>query len=151
MLSNIPAGTHPRLLGTWVMGPDSITALSVVWETFQVTYAGRKLTTKGIPALPGRQGVQMKWAPPHKHWWLSSKESACNAGDLKEMRVWSLGQEDPLELEIATHSSILAWKIPVDRGDWQAAVHGVWKSWIWPSNWRTNIPEKGMGPCEPRK
>ena len=32
------------------------------------------------------------------------KESACNAGDL--------GQEDPLERGIATHSSILAWKIP---------------------------------------
>ena len=28
------------------------------------------------------------------------------------MRVWSLGQEDPLEEELATHSSIVAWKIP---------------------------------------
>ena len=37
-----------------------------------------------------------------------SKESACNAGD----RVQSLGQEDPLETEMATHSSILAWEIP---------------------------------------
>ena len=36
------------------------------------------------------------------------KESACNAGD----RVQSLGQEDPLEKEMATHSSVLAWKIP---------------------------------------
>ena len=36
------------------------------------------------------------------------KESACNAGDW----VQSLGQEDPLEKEMATHSSILAWKIP---------------------------------------
>ena len=30
----------------------------------------------------------------------------------QEMRVWSLGQEDPLEKEMATHSSILAWEIP---------------------------------------
>ena len=30
---------------------------------------------------------------------------------MRETRVWSLGQEDPLEKEIATHSSILAWKI----------------------------------------
>ena len=37
-----------------------------------------------------------------------SKESACSAGDW----VRSLGQEDPLEKEMATHSSILAWKIP---------------------------------------
>ena len=36
------------------------------------------------------------------------KVSACNAGD----RVWSLGQEDPLEKEMAIHSSTLAWKIP---------------------------------------
>ena len=31
---------------------------------------------------------------------------------MRETRVWSLGWEDPLEKEIATHSSILAWKIP---------------------------------------
>ena len=31
---------------------------------------------------------------------------------MKEMQVWLLGQEDPLEKEVATHSSILAWKIP---------------------------------------
>ena len=37
-----------------------------------------------------------------------SKESASNAGD----SVQSLGQRDPLEEEMATHSSILAWRIP---------------------------------------
>ena len=36
------------------------------------------------------------------------KESSCNAGDL----VLTLDQEDPLEKEMATHSSILAWGIP---------------------------------------
>ena len=35
-----------------------------------------------------------------------------NGGDLQETRVRSLGQEDPLEEEMATHSSILAWRIP---------------------------------------
>ena len=40
----------------------------------------------------------------------------------------SLGWEDPLEEAMATHSSILAWKIPMDRGVWQASVHGVAKS-----------------------
>ena len=44
------------------------------------------------------------------HRWLSGKESACSAGDAGDM-VWSLGQEDPLEEEMATHSSILAWEI----------------------------------------
>ena len=31
---------------------------------------------------------------------------------MQEMWIWSLGQEDPLEEEVATHSSILAWEIP---------------------------------------
>ena len=43
--------------------------------------------------------------------WLSSKESTCNAG-VQETRVRSHGQEDPLEEGMATHSSILAWRIP---------------------------------------
>jgi len=41
------------------------------------------------------------------------------------MGILSLGWEDALEEGMASHSSILAW----DRGAWQAAVHGVAKSW----------------------
>ena len=52
------------------------------------------------------------------------KESACNAGDL----VQSLGWEDPLEEDMATHSSILAWRIPKDRGAGQTVIHGAAKS-----------------------
>ena len=44
------------------------------------------------------------------------------------MRVQSLGQEDPLEEDMATHSSILAWRISTDRGARQATVHTVAKS-----------------------
>ena len=44
------------------------------------------------------------------------------------MRVRSLGGKDPLEKGMATHSSILVWRIPMDRGAWQAIVHGVVKS-----------------------
>ena len=40
----------------------------------------------------------------------------------------SLDWEDPLEEGMATHFSILAWRIPMDRGAWLAAVHGVPKS-----------------------
>ena len=36
--------------------------------------------------------------------------------------------EAPLKEEMATHSSILAWRIPMDRGSWRATVHGVAKS-----------------------
>ena len=42
--------------------------------------------------------------------------------------VRSLGREDPLEEGMATHSRLLAWRIPMDRGAWQAIVHGVTKS-----------------------
>ena len=42
-----------------------------------------------------------------------------------ETPVWSLGQEGPLEKEMATHSSILAWENPMDRGDCWATVHGA--------------------------
>ena len=52
-----------------------------------------------------------------------------NPPAMMDTRVRSLGQEDPLEEGMATHSSILAWRIPMDRGAWQAAVHGVAKSW----------------------
>jgi len=42
-------------------------------------------------------------------WWLSRYRILL---PVREMRVPSLGQEDPQEKEIATHSSILAWRIP---------------------------------------
>ena len=47
---------------------------------------------------------------------------------MQETQVQSLGWEDPLEEEMATHSSILAWRIPMDRGAWQATVYGVAKN-----------------------
>ena len=48
---------------------------------------------------------------------------------MQESWVWSLGVEDPLEKEMAAHSSILAWEIPeeMDRGAWQATL-GVQKN-----------------------
>ena len=45
-----------------------------------------------------------------------------------ETWVQSLGIEDPLEKGMAIHSIIFAWKIPMDRGAWQATVYGVAKS-----------------------
>ena len=51
-----------------------------------------------------------------------------------EILVQSLGQEGPLEKEMATHSSILTWKNPMDGGAWRATPHGVAKSQIQLSN-----------------
>ena len=57
------------------------------------------------------------------------KESTCNAGDVQETQVPSLGQEDPLEKEMATHSSILAWKIPGTEEPGVLQSMGLQKSW----------------------
>ena len=47
-----------------------------------------------------------------------------NLPAMQETQLQSLGWEDSLEKEMAIHSSILAWRIPMDRGTWQAIVHG---------------------------
>ena len=47
---------------------------------------------------------------------------------MRESRVQAMGWKDPLEWGMATSSSILGWRIPMDRGAWWAAVHGVTKS-----------------------
>ena len=44
------------------------------------------------------------------------------------MQFQSLSREDPLEEEMATHSTLLARRIPMDRGAWRAAVHRVVES-----------------------
>ena len=48
--------------------------------------------------------------------------------EMQETQVQSLGWEDPQEEGMATHSTILAFENPMDRGVWRAAVHGVTES-----------------------
>ena len=66
--------------------------------------------------------LQSKLYLNNVHGGSDSKESACNAGD----PVQSLGREDPLEKEMATHSSILSWRIPwtEELGGLQSMVGG---------------------------
>ena len=47
---------------------------------------------------------------------------------MQETQVRSLGQEDSLEKEMATYSSILAWEMPWTEDFWQATVFGVTKT-----------------------
>ena len=51
-----------------------------------------------------------------------------NIPAMQKTWVQSLGWEDALEEGMVTRSSILAWRIPMDRGAWQPAAHGVTKS-----------------------
>ena len=66
----------------------------------------------------------------------------------EETWVWSQGWEDPPEEEMATHSSILAWRIPMDRGTWLATdspwgcrARHDWSDLAWPGAGR---PLKAM-------
>ena len=78
-------------------------------ESARSTGEGDRLPTPVFLAFPGSS---------------DGKESAYNAGDLGSIP----GPEDPLREGVATHSSILAGRIPMDRGSWQATVSGVTKS-----------------------
>ena len=51
-----------------------------------------------------------------------------NLPAMRETWVRSLGREDPLEEGMATHSSLLAWRILMDRGAWKATVYGIAES-----------------------
>ena len=55
------------------------------------------------------------------------KKLPVNAGDIR-CRFSPWVRKIPLEKGMATHFSILAWRIPMDRGAWRATVHGVAKS-----------------------
>ena len=72
-------------------------------------------------------------------WYLQKRTFPCGflvAQTVKSpparLEIWgrSLGWEDPLEKEMATHPGILAWRIPMDRGTWWTTAHGVAQSWI---------------------
>ena len=70
-----------------------------------------------------------RWGPPCAS---LTAQLVKNLPATQESQVQSLGREDPLEEGMTTHSSILAWRIPMGRGAWQGAVHGVTKSWTRP-------------------
>ena len=58
-----------------------------------------------------------------------------NLPTMQETWVWSLGWEDLQKNGMATHSSILTWRIPLNRGAWRSTVHGVARI---RNNWETN-------------
>ena len=55
-------------------------------------------------------------------WWLSGKESTCNAGDTGDLGSVPASGRFPLEKGIRTHSNILAWRIPCTEAR-RATVH----------------------------
>ena len=79
-----------------------------------------------IPGLGSSPGEGIGY--PLQYSWASLvAQMVKNPTAMPETWVRSLGWEDPLEAGMATHSSILAWRIPMVRGAWWAMVHGVTK------------------------
>ena len=71
-------------------------------------------------------GSSLLYAGKGFHGGSDGKESTCNVGDPSS----NLGREDPLEKGMATHSNILAWRIPWTEEPVELhTVHGVAKSW----------------------
>ena len=75
----------------------------------------------GLGSSPGEGIGQYPWAS-------LVAQMVKNLPAMQQTWVRSLSWEDPLEEGIATHSSILAWRMPMDRGAWRAIVHGVAES-----------------------
>ena len=66
---------------------------------------------------------------------------------MQETPAWSLGQEDPLEKEMATHSSILAWRIPwtEESGGLQSmGSHRVGHDWVTEAHTESYIGQDGI-------
>ena len=61
--------------------------------------------------------------------------------------VQSLGWEFPLEEDMETHSSVLAWRIPMHRGAWEATVHGVAKTRTQQSDFQFQGGEEILDNC----
>ena len=86
--------------------------------------AGDPSSTFGLGRSP-KEGIGY----PLQYSWASLvAQTVNNPPAMQETWIWSLGQEDPLEKEMATHSSIPTWEIPWPEEAWRATVHGVTKS-----------------------
>ena len=81
-------------------------------------------SVSGSGRSPGEEigyALQYSWA-------FLVAQTVKNLPTMRETWVQPLGLEDALKEDMATHSSILAWRIPTGRGAWRATVHGVAKS-----------------------
>ena len=100
-----------------------ISLVNTNWTLFSTKYFGIHRCKSSDPCLLSRT-----------HYILGSgyyklvAQLVKNPPAVWEIRILSLGLEDTLEKGMAPHSSILAWRILMDKGAWRATVHGVTKS-----------------------
>ena len=118
----------PTSMGTEV-APSS--ALPLVY--LELPFAATCLWTLPVTSTPALQW-DLNSLGSHRYWASLVSQTVKNLPAVRETWVRSVGLEDPLEEGMATHSSILAWRIPMDRGAWWVMVHGVAKSQTWLSS-----------------
>ena len=132
-------GSIPDLLLTYCVTLENLFYLSISqFGASLVTW-----TVKNTPAMQENPGlISGSGRSPGDgvgyllmySWASLETQTVKNLPAMQETWVPSLGWEDPLEEGMASHSSILAWRMPMDRGAWQAAVHGITKSRTWLSD-----------------
>ena len=109
--------------------------LTIIWYKvgfcmgFLGSSAGKESTCNAedpssIPGL-GRSPGEGIGSPFQYSWTFLLAQRVKNLPAMRETWVQPLGWEDALEEGMATHRSILAWRIPMHRGAWRATVHGV--------------------------
>ena len=102
---------------------------------FPDSSAGKECTCNAgdpgsIPGL-GRSAGKGTGYPLQYSWASPLAQMVNNPPAMRETWVRSLGWEDLLEKGMGTHFSILTWRIPMDRGVWEATIHSVPKSRTW--------------------
>ena len=116
------------MLKTWVQSLSWKDPLEEGMATHSIILAWRIPTDRGAWQTTVHRLAQ-SWTQLSDFLWASLlAQMVKNPPVMWETWVRSLGWKDPLEEGMATHSSILAWKIPMDRGAWRATVHGATKS-----------------------
>ena len=127
IMSNIPFYINTRM-GLSVHPPLNIWVVSIRWLLW-ITLLGLNITAQ---VFAGTNSVISGGIFGHM---VSASLVAQRLKRLlptRETRVWSLGWEDPLEKEMATHSSLLAWRSPwteEERGLQSAGSQRVWHDW----------------------
>ena len=97
---------------------------SLVAQLVKNLPAMQETLVRSIPGS-GRSAGEGIGYPVQYSWASLVAQTVKNPPVMWETWVPFLGWEDPLEEDTATHSSILAWRLPMDRGAWRATVHGV--------------------------
>ena len=98
-----------------------------------------------IPGL-GRSSGEGIGNPLQYSWASFVAQMVKNPPAMRETWVEPLGWEDPLEEGMATHASIQAWRIPLDRGGWWAIIHRGAESRTWLSTAHSTMKGNVLGP-----